>query len=137
MPHTYRRRIEQFYENLSPSYTRTADYILRHYLEVAFMTAAELADKVGTDTTTIVRFAQRLEYPGYPHLLDDIRAHVREEISGQLGYGKAAYEDALKAWIDYDAAQRNFLANPGDSSLAESVSLTYTVASRITAALVQ
>ncbi len=76
----YRQKIQEYYEFLSPSYRKVADYILSHYYEVAFMTAAQLADAVGVDTTTVVRFSQRLGYHGYPGLLQDIRAQVKEEI---------------------------------------------------------
>lgn len=44
------------------------------------MTAAQLAYAVGVDTTTVVRFSQRLGYNGYPELLNDIREQVKSEI---------------------------------------------------------
>lgn len=76
----YREKISAAYPKLSRSYRRVADYALSSYYEVAFMTAAQLAYYVGVDTTTVVRFAQRLGYNGYPELLHDIRAQVRAEI---------------------------------------------------------
>lgn len=45
------------------------------------MTAAALADAVDVDTTTVVRFAQRLGYPGYPELIEDIQEQVKLELS--------------------------------------------------------
>jgi DNA-binding MurR/RpiR family transcriptional regulator len=53
---------------------------MSHYYEVAFMTAAQLADAVEVDTTTVVRFSQRLGYNGYPELLQDIRQQVKDEL---------------------------------------------------------
>ena len=44
---------------------------MSNYYEVSFMTAAQLAYAVGVDTTTVVRFSQRLGYNGYPELLSD------------------------------------------------------------------
>lgn len=76
----YRERIRDHYDRLSRSYRRVADYIMSNYYEVSFMTAAQLAYAVGVDTTTVVRFSQRLGYNGYPELLADIRAQVRDEI---------------------------------------------------------
>lgn len=76
----YRERIRQTYPELSRSYRLVADYVLGTYFDVAFMTAAEVAQTVGVDTTTVVRFAQRLGYAGYPGLLTAIREHVRSEI---------------------------------------------------------
>ena len=76
----YRERIRKSYDNLSRSYRKVADYVLSHYYEVAFMTAAQLAHAVSVDTTTVVRFSQRLGYNGYPDLLGDVRQQVKEEI---------------------------------------------------------
>jgi DNA-binding MurR/RpiR family transcriptional regulator len=76
----YRQKIREYYEHLSPSYRRVADFVISHYYEVAFMTAAQLADAVEVDTTTVVRFSQRLGYNGYPELLQDIRQQVKNEL---------------------------------------------------------
>lgn len=76
----YRDRIREHYENLSRSYRKVADYIMSKYYDVSFMTAAQLAAAVGVDTTTVVRFSQRLGYNGYPNLLNDIREQVKTEI---------------------------------------------------------
>jgi DNA-binding MurR/RpiR family transcriptional regulator len=76
----YRQRIRDYYDHLSRSYRKVADFIMSNYYEVSFMTAAQLAFAVGVDTTTVVRFSQRLGYNGYPELLHDIRDQVRQEI---------------------------------------------------------
>lgn len=76
----YREKIREYYDHLSRSYRKVADYIMSNYYEVAFMTAAQLAYAVGVDTTTVVRFSQRLGYNGYPELLNDIRDQVKSEI---------------------------------------------------------
>jgi DNA-binding MurR/RpiR family transcriptional regulator len=76
----YRQKIREYYEHLSRSYRRVADYIMSNYYEVSFLTAAQLAYTVGVDTTTVVRFSQRLGYNGYPELLHDIREQVKAEI---------------------------------------------------------
>lgn len=76
----YREKIREYYDHLSRSYRKVADYIMSNYYEVSFMTAAQLAFAVGVDTTTVVRFSQRLGYNGYPELLNDIREQVKAEI---------------------------------------------------------
>lgn len=76
----YREKIRDQYEHLSRSYRKVADFIMSNYYEVSFMTAAQLAQAVGVDTTTVVRFSQRLGYSGYPKLLGDIREQVKDEI---------------------------------------------------------
>ncbi|MGC8779421.1 MAG: MurR/RpiR family transcriptional regulator [Anaerolineae bacterium] len=77
----FRENIRKHYEHLSRSYRRVADFILSDYRTAAFMTAAELASAVDVDTTTVVRFAQRLGYPGYPELIADIQEQVKVELS--------------------------------------------------------
>ena len=76
----YREKIREYYDHLSRSYRKVADYIMSNYYEVSFMTAAQLAYAVGVDTTTVVRFSQRLGYNGYPELLNDVRDQVKSEI---------------------------------------------------------
>lgn len=77
---TYRQKIQEQHDNLSPSYRRVAEFVMVRYYDVAFMTAAQLAAAVDVDTTTVVRFSQRLGYPGYPDLLQAVRGQVREEL---------------------------------------------------------
>lgn len=76
----YREKIREYYDHLSRSYRKVADFIMSNYYEVSFMTAAQLAFAVGVDTTTVVRFSQRLGYNGYPELLSDVREQVKAEI---------------------------------------------------------
>lgn len=76
----YRDKIRKIQTDLSPSFTRVAEFCLDHYTEVAFMTVSELARAVDVDAATIVRFAQRLGYPGYPELQDEIREEVKKQL---------------------------------------------------------
>ena len=81
----YRDRIRTIYEHLSPGYRRIADFLLTHYQDAAFMTAAEVARAATVDTALVVRFAQRLGYPGYPELIGDVQEDVKRDL-------KAVYE---------------------------------------------
>ena len=76
----YRDRIRTIYEHLSPGYRRIADFLLTHYQDAAFMTAAEVARQATVDTALVVRFAQRLGYPGYPELIGDIQEDVKRDL---------------------------------------------------------
>lgn len=103
----YRQRIHDNHGELSPSYRKVADFVMSRYYDVVFMTAAQLAAAVGVDTTTVVRFSQRLGYDGYPELLQDIRAQVREELYAV--YEPAAVENGdpaaiFKARLDQESA---------------------------------
>ena len=76
----YQKRIGEIYMHLSPGYRRIADFLLSHYQEAAFMTAAQVGRASDVDTTLVVRFAQRLGYPGFPELIDDIQADVKRDL---------------------------------------------------------
>lgn len=80
----YRDRIRESYENLSKSQKRIADFLMTSHREAAFMTASRLAGVLDVDVATITRFAQRLKYPGYPELLDEVRSAVQAEMSKGL-----------------------------------------------------
>jgi DNA-binding MurR/RpiR family transcriptional regulator len=78
---TYRERIRNNYERLSKSQKRIADFLMTSHREAAFMTASRLAAVLDVDVATITRFAQRLDYPGYPEMLEEVRMSVQEEMS--------------------------------------------------------
>ena len=44
------------------------------------MTAAEVARAATVDTALVVRFAQRLGYPGYPELINDVQEDVKRDL---------------------------------------------------------
>jgi DNA-binding MurR/RpiR family transcriptional regulator len=96
----YREKIREYYDHLSRSYRKVADFIMSNYYEVSFMTAAQLAYAVGVDTTTVVRFSQRLGYNGYPELLNDIREQVKAEIYAAYEPKELTPEDPAGAFKD-------------------------------------
>ncbi|MCL4834787.1 MAG: MurR/RpiR family transcriptional regulator [Caldilineaceae bacterium] len=103
----YRQKIQDEYSSLSPSYRRVGDFVVSRYYDVAFMTAAQLAAAVDVDTTTVVRFSQRLGYPGYPELLQDVRAQVKEELYAvyePVALGSHDPAAIFKARIDQESA---------------------------------
>jgi DNA-binding MurR/RpiR family transcriptional regulator len=83
----YTERIQEIYSDLSPGYRRVADYVVNNYRDAAFMTAAEVGRAARVDTTLVVRFAQRLGYPGYPELIGEVQERVKADL-------RSAYEPA-------------------------------------------
>jgi DNA-binding MurR/RpiR family transcriptional regulator len=77
---TYEERIREARPRMSKSFARLADYILDSYVQAALMTATELAHKVDIDAATVVRFAQRLDYSGFPELQDEIKERVKQDL---------------------------------------------------------
>jgi DNA-binding MurR/RpiR family transcriptional regulator len=77
---TYEERIRAIRSDLSPSFVVLADFLLDSYIHASFLSATELAHSLDLDPATVVRFAQRLGYDGYPELQREIRDRVREEV---------------------------------------------------------
>jgi len=73
-------KIRQLYPLLSKSQKRLADLVATSYREVAFMTASSLARRLSVNEATVIRFAQRLGYSGYPDFIRDVQAIVRAEL---------------------------------------------------------
>ena len=77
----FRDRIKAKYSDLSHSFRRLADFILQQQLDVALMTATELAQQMDVDAATVVRFAQALGYNGFREMIREIRGIVKEELT--------------------------------------------------------
>jgi DNA-binding MurR/RpiR family transcriptional regulator len=77
---SYETIIREMRPNMSKSFGRLADYILDSYLQAALMTATELAHKVDVDAATVVRFAQKLGYSGFPPLQVEIKEKVMHDL---------------------------------------------------------
>ena len=100
---SYHTKIFELRSGFSKSFSLLADFILDSYPEVAFMTASELAQRVGVDAATVVRFSQHLGYKGYPQLLREIQKRVKDDLLIQsrenVGTGSAS-EIVTKALAD-------------------------------------
>jgi DNA-binding MurR/RpiR family transcriptional regulator len=82
----FRERIQNHYETLSPRFRSLADFVLENTLDVGFMTATELARRVGVDPATVVRFSQELGYSGYRELSREIKNYINNQLA--LRYGR-------------------------------------------------
>ena len=77
---TYEDRIRQERPTMSKSFAKLADFLLDSYIEAAFMTASELAHRLDLDAATVVRFAQTLDYKGFPDMQREIRQRVLNDL---------------------------------------------------------
>jgi len=100
--------IRQVYPQLTKSQRKLADFIANSYQEAAFMTASRLARRLNVNEATVIRFAQRLGYPGYPELIRDVQAVVQEELKTR---GEA--EAAAKAEEPFVASLNHEVENLG------------------------
>lgn len=65
---------------LTESQKKAAQYIMDHYEEAIFLTAAKLAKQAEVSEATVVRLAQALGFKGYP----DLQRILREELQTRL-----------------------------------------------------
>ncbi len=101
-------KIRQLYPKLTKSQKRLAEYIATSYQEAAFMTASRLAHTVLVNEATVIRFAQRLGYPGYPELAHDLQEMVHSELRARAPTAIADGQEVLLAVLgsELDALQR-------------------------------
>jgi DNA-binding MurR/RpiR family transcriptional regulator len=89
----FREKIQENYDDLTPSFRKLADFMLQNQLDAAFMTATELANRLGVDAATVVRFAQELGYTGFRELSKEIQGVVRSELKASYTADLDAAED--------------------------------------------
>ena len=79
----FRQQLEERYPSLTRSEQRIASYVLADYDQVAFISAAELAQRLEISEATVVRFAQSLGFSGFPEL----RQHLQELFVAKVDHG--------------------------------------------------
>jgi len=67
------------FDSLSPAHKKLAERVRADPEGIAFMTGAELANEVGVNEATVVRFATTLGLPGYPGLTRLCRKRLQEQ----------------------------------------------------------
>jgi DNA-binding MurR/RpiR family transcriptional regulator len=64
----FRQRLEGHLPGFTKSQQRIASYLLASYDEAAFLSAADLAERLNVSEATVVRFAKAAGYDGFPEL---------------------------------------------------------------------
>ncbi len=73
--------IEKNMLTYSKGQKKIAKYILEQFDKAAFMTASKLGNTVGISESTVVRFAMKLGYIGYPELQDALQSLIRNRLT--------------------------------------------------------
>jgi DNA-binding MurR/RpiR family transcriptional regulator len=66
---------------LTPAQRRIMQYIVDNYEEAIFLTASQLAARVGVSEATVVRLAQALGFEGYPGMQKKFRQGLQDRLS--------------------------------------------------------
>ena len=81
---SYKNLIEYLeinFETLTNTQKHLTNYLISNISNVAFLTADEIAEKVNTTPSSVVRFAKQIGYNGYPELQKDLRNLIIDKIS--------------------------------------------------------
>lgn len=109
---------------LTPTERRIAETVIADPTLLAFGSVSDLAERVGTSRPSIVRFATKLGFSGYP----DLQSHAREGVSEQLSRPteriRRHQRDAIPVRTDIaEALEHVFEALPAEkaASLADPI----------------
>lgn len=102
------KRIQLNFQRLSKGQKMIAQYIMDNFDKAAFMTAAKLGEKVGVSESTVVRFANVLDFEGYPQMQKELQEMIRTrlttvqriEMASEYSSEENALKKVLKADID-------------------------------------
>ena len=75
------KKIQILFPRLSKGQKLIAGYIMDNYDKAAFMTAARLGEKVGVSESTVVRFANVLDFEGYPQMQKVLQEMLRTRLT--------------------------------------------------------
>lgn len=99
-------RINSQFVSMSKSHKRIASYIMDHYEQAVFMTAARLGEELGISESTVVRFASGIGYEGYPEFQKALEEWVKDKLSSvqKIGvkYGNSTQSEVLNAVLSSD-----------------------------------
>ncbi len=66
-------RIRRYYSLLSGAKSKVARFMLEHWDEAAFMSAAKMGEAVGVSETVVIRLASEIGYSGYSEMQQDLQ----------------------------------------------------------------
>lgn len=102
-------RINERYPKMSKGHKAIASYLMDHYDQAVFMTAAKMGSELGISESTVVRFASGLGYEGYPQMQEAMAAWVKEKLNTssslqKMGakYGGSSQAEILNSVIRSD-----------------------------------
>ncbi|QUL99196.1 MAG: MurR/RpiR family transcriptional regulator [Candidatus Fermentithermobacillus carboniphilus] len=78
--HSIFERIKKAYPELSDARARVARFIVDHWDEVAFMSAAKVGEIVGVSETVVIRLAEALGYEGFSEMQSELQEKVRRKL---------------------------------------------------------
>ena len=75
---------------MTKSERRVASYCMAHLNDFAFLTLDVIAKKIGTSTTSVIRFCRCLEFSGYKQLQNFVRVEIKDHSALPEKFGRTA-----------------------------------------------
>ena len=128
-------RMSEQYGKMSKSHKAIARFILEHYDQAVFMTAAKMGETLGISESTVVRFADRVGYAGYPEFQRALEECVKGKLSSiqkmDAKYGKSTQSEVLTSVITADIEKLQHTIDNLDPAAFESAVETILAADTI------
>ncbi|WP_172463311.1 MULTISPECIES: MurR/RpiR family transcriptional regulator [Peptoniphilus] len=100
------QRINYFKENFSKTQLKIGDFILENFDKTVFYTSTELAYKCGVSESSVVRFANFIQYKGYSDMQNDLQNFLREKITMTQRLHNLTEKKGNQTQILYDVLQK-------------------------------
>lgn len=101
------KMMQERLSSFSKGQKKIAAYITENYDKAAFMTANRLGKTVGVSESTVVRFANELEYDGYPSMQKAMQEMVLNRLTSsqrlEMANGRLADQDIVTNVLQADA----------------------------------
>jgi DNA-binding MurR/RpiR family transcriptional regulator len=110
---TVREAIQERYRSLTTAERRIADHLSHHYRELAYANASQIGRQLELAASTIVRFAQKLGFDGYPSLQAALQTEVQanHRLVGLAPTGP----DFLPAYVETEMENVGFMVSQAES----------------------
>ncbi len=116
-------RIQEKYPSMSKGHRAIADYIMDHYEQAAFLTAAKLGKMLHISESTVIRFAAGLGYGGYPQMQQALGQRVRQRLNTveRIGvqYESCTQSEVLRSVLGSDIEKLRHTAENLDAAAFE------------------
>jgi len=122
---SYKNLIEYLeinFETFTHTQKHLTNYLISNINDVAFFTADEIAEKVNTTPSSVVRFAKQIGYRGYPELQKDLqnliidKIGVVEELETNKKFDSSKAETTINLSLKKDLSNLNGLIKEIDEN---------------------
>lgn len=94
-------KIQENRKEFSKGQKIIGEYIINNYEKAVFLTAQQLGDMVGVSESTVVRFAMKLGYKGYPEFQAELEEFVKDRLQVVQQIDLEKEDQSEEELIDY------------------------------------